>query len=264
MSGPNSYSTMTRHAARPPVQTLAAEWPKFTAPLVLVPGLWCGATAWHRGMGYLAHRGWTCHALDLGGDRRPVSLAEWHAAVQEAVRCCDAPPVLVGHDLGGLLALQGTIAALRAVVALAPLVPRVLARHGHPAMTGWGAWWALRRGAAVPAPAGPRAKQYFADGAPGGTVPEPAAVFSGLAQLPPPRPTRHPALIVAGEHDTVCPPDELAGFAQLLGAQFRVAPGAGHALPWEAGWEDRVHMIHRWLVQTLGEPLLATLDAEDP
>jgi pimeloyl-ACP methyl ester carboxylesterase len=68
---------------------------------------------------------------------------------------------------------------------------------------------------------------------------------------------------VAGERDAVCPLDEVATFAQSLGAEFRVAPAAGHALPWESGWEGRVHAVHRWLVQTLGEPLLATLDDED-
>jgi hypothetical protein len=47
-----------------------------------------------------------------------------------------------------------------------------------------------------------------------------------------------------------------------MGTEFHVAPGAGHALPWEPGWERLVHTIHRWLVQTLGEPLLATLDED--
>ncbi len=137
--------TMTRHAASPRFETLAAEWPKFTAPLLLVPGLWCRPAAWHRCMGYFAHRGWTCHALDPGGATRAASIAEWQAAVREAVRNCDAPPVLVGHDLGGWLVLDDTMAEVRAVVALAPLVPRVLS-GGHPAMTRWAVWWALRRG----------------------------------------------------------------------------------------------------------------------
>ena len=57
---------------------------------------------------------------------------------------------------------------------------------------------------------------------------------------------------------------EVASFAQSLGAELRVAPGAGHALPWEPGWEGRAHTVHRWLMQTLGEPLLATVDEEDP
>jgi len=160
--------------------------------------------------------------------------------------------------------LDGSFPDVRAVVALAPLVPRLLARRGHPAMTGWSTWWALRRGAAMPAPAGALAPRYFADGVPGGNVPEPAALLRGLAQLPPATtPARLPTLVVAGEHDTVCPPDDVAAFARLLGAEFGIAPGAGHALPWEPGWEGRVHTIHRWLVQTLGEPLLATRDDED-
>jgi non-heme chloroperoxidase len=255
---------MTCHTAPLHFETLAAEWPKFTAPLLLVPGLWCQPTAWRRCMGYFAHRGWTCHALAPGGTARPASVAAWRDVVQDAVQSCAAPPVLVGHDLGGWLALQGTMREVRAVVALAPLVPRVLARRGHPAMTGWAAWWALRRRTAVPAPAGALAPQYFADGVPGGNVPEPAALLRGLTRLPPvSTPSPIPALVVAGERDAVCPPDEVGAFAQSLGAAFRVAPAAGHALPWESGWEGRVRIVHRWLVRTLGEPLLATLDDED-
>jgi len=144
--------TMTRYAACPRFETLAAEWPKFTAPLLLVPGLWCRPAAWRRCMGYFAHRGWTCHALDPGGATRPASVAEWQDAVRDAVRACDAPPVLVGHDLGGWLVLHDTMTEVRAVVALAPLVPRVLAQRGHLAMTRWAVWWALRRGMTVPAP----------------------------------------------------------------------------------------------------------------
>jgi len=37
-----------------------------------------------------------------------------------------------------------------------------------------------------------------------------------------------------------------------------VLEGAGHWLLGDAGWQPAVSLVHRWLVQRLGEPLLET------
>src|SRR4029453_18774510 len=94
------------------------ETDKFTAPLVLVHGLWDRAAVWRRFAGYLAHRGWQCIALVRRGE---VSDVATHVSdLRTAIAAVDAPPVIVGHDFGALLALHcGDVA--RAVVALAPL-----------------------------------------------------------------------------------------------------------------------------------------------
>src|ERR1700690_3328996 len=97
----------------------APETDKFTAPLVLVHGLWERPPAWRRFAGYLVHRGWRCIALE----RRAAALdiGAHLPDLRVAIATLDAPPVLVGHDVGAVLALHCADAA-RAVIALAPLI----------------------------------------------------------------------------------------------------------------------------------------------
>src|SRR5215831_4692050 len=103
---------------------------RFTAPLVLVHGLWAGAAVWRRFAGYLAHRGWRCIALERRADAG-LDLGAHADDLGAAIAALDAPPVVVGHDLGALLALRCAEGG-RAVVALAPLVapPHALQRAG--------------------------------------------------------------------------------------------------------------------------------------
>jgi len=155
------------------IESVTAESPKFTAPMLLIPGLWCAAAAWRKFMGYLAHRGWNCHALTLRGRRDSgagsARFADELADVHAVIAACEAPPVLLGHDLGGLLALAANSAAVRAIGALAPIVPRACAVTAHPALSGWHAWVGRRWGR-LPPPHGHLGAVYF-----GGAVPAAAA-----------------------------------------------------------------------------------------
>ena len=237
------------------VEVSGVESPKFTSPLLLVHGLWCGADVWRRYAGFLAHRGWSCHALNLRGrcGRPPArGLEDYETDVREAMASLDAQPVVVGHDIGGLLALRAAASA-RAVVALAPCVPafdpaglvRGLARLG------------LRAGRPVRAPRGEPGRRYVGD--PALTlVPEPSAVVRTLMRDTIEVPSSAtPTLIVAGGQDLFVPFARAEALARRLGAAFSVDTSAGHALPVEAGWERRVNDLHRWLIQQLGDPLLA-------
>src|SRR5262245_54897907 len=111
---------------------------KYTAPLMLVHGLWSGSWVWHDVAGALAHCGWECWALELrgrgGGSASTgsisthigrVSLEEYVEDVRVAAQALWAPPVICGHDLGALLALLAAEwTQPRALVCLAPLLPR--------------------------------------------------------------------------------------------------------------------------------------------
>jgi len=250
------------------VESIAAESPKFTAPMVLVHGLWCTPAVWRTFMGYFAHRGWSCTALDLHGDVEP-GRSEWDAYTQrlrQVIAACDAAPVLLGHDLGGLLVLQRDLPATRAIVALAPLVPRPIAAAPHPALAGLSARLAIWRGRPLRPPRGQLAAGYFGTTPPGGTVAEPAALARELNRNDFPVVTLGvtvPALVLAAERDRFCTADDVRRLAEHTGATFQLVRNAGHAMPWEPGWERRVSEIHRWLIQTLGDPLLVVRDAEE-
>jgi len=249
------------------IESIAAQSPKFTAPIVLIHGLWCRASMWRPFMGYLAHRGWTCSAPHLRGhagaedtvDIREVGLRDYVRDVERVIAASGAPPVVIGHDIGGLLALQCAARGTRAVVALAPVVPRSIARTSHPALSGLAARLARLRMRPILPPRGRVGAAFFAGGPPGGMTPESPVIGSelGEAGFSVSPCSGVPTLVIAGEHDPFCPPSAVQQLARSLGAAFLTAEGATHSMPWGFGWEKRVADTHRWLIQSLGEPLLA-------
>ncbi len=264
---------MQRRVGSVSIETVAAESPKFTAPMLLVHGLWCTAAVWRKFMGYLAHRGWTCHAVNLrgrgaadtGARLGEVKLRDYLDDLRQVIAACDAAPVLLGHDLGGLLVLHQDVPAPRAAVALAPLVPRTLATTPNRALTHWATRLAMLRACPVPAPRGQLGDDYFAREGQGGTTDDSGVVVRELTRENIPLAVERcvPTLLLAGERDPFCPPADVERLAHHVGATFRCVQGAGHAMPWEPGWEKRVGEIHRWLVQQLGDGLLASPDEEE-
>jgi pimeloyl-ACP methyl ester carboxylesterase len=222
---------------------------KYTAPLVLLHGLWEEAEHWRLFSGYLAHRGWTC--LSLRANRQSGTLAQRQADLQAAIAALESRPVLMGHDLGAWLALQAAESA-RAVVALTPLVPPPI---GSPpqALQRAGTWWQRWRRIGVSSPRG-RWRNAYAGGS---ELREPAALLRELAEAPcPPRSAPVPCLIVAAESDPITPIGAARALAEASAAQLRVVAG-GHDPLHGDGWQERVALVHRWIVQELGESLLA-------
>jgi len=264
---------MQRRVGDITIESIASESAKFAAPLVLVHGLWCSAAVWRKFMSYLAHRGWTCHAVNLRGhgdaggrDRiSSVRIADYVSDLQQVIGLCDTAPVVMGHDLGGLLALACPPAATRAVIALAPLVPRAISGSAHPAMLStWRARIAMWRARPLLPPRGKLGAEYFAPAAPGGATADSALAARELADdmFRLRVGNESPTLLVAGDCDRFSPPGAVERLAQHARAQFRIAERTGHAMPWASGWEQQVMATHRWIIQTLGEPLLLLRDDE--
>jgi pimeloyl-ACP methyl ester carboxylesterase len=249
---------MERRIGRLRADVIEPESAKFTAPLVLIHGLWSTTSLWHAFVGYLVHRGWLCVSVHLrrdGSSAPPSSLGEHLENLRSVVQALPAPPVVMGHDLGGLLAFL-IADATTAVVSLAPLVPRPLA----PLALGGPSWTDrfLRR--PLRAPRG-RWRAAYPPQAHRGD--EPTGLLRELlgddVRVPALDGTR-PGLIVVGDRDPVTAVPAARAFAGAVGAELRVEGGAGHALPVEPGWERRVSDVHRWIVQQLGRPLLALYD----
>jgi pimeloyl-ACP methyl ester carboxylesterase len=233
----------------------APESEKFTAPLVLVHGLWDGPAVWHRWVGSLAHYGWYCVAV---ARREVAGGIDAHARdLRAAIAGLAAPPVIIGHDLGALLALHCADAA-RAVVALAPLVA---APAGAPqALDRAGTWLARWRGAPLGPPRGRWRGAY-----PDSSRRESAALIGELladrALLVPARPSPSaPSGVFAVAGDEVTAVADAARLAQSVGADFEVVAGTSHAALTAPGWESRVAAVHRWIIRRLGVDLLALFD----
>src|SRR6059058_3468513 len=65
-----------------------------------------------------------------------------------------------------------------------------------------------------------------------------------------------PALVVTGDRDPLLPAPAAAAFARALGAEHQSLDGAGHWLFAGPAWQRGVGLVHRWIIQRLGEPLL--------
>ena len=232
---------------------------RYAARALFVGGLWAPPSTWRAFASFLAHRGWEGHLLDvhgLGG-----GLAARAAAVAEYASRQPAPPVLIGHDAGGLVAFAAAHQArLAGVVALAPLPSGAAVRA---TLLGWRALAALLLGRSIPPPK--PADRYLAD------LPAPSraataaglrsetreALLDVLRDRVRPRPLPGvPALVLAGDRDPLLAGDAAERFGASAGAEVTVLPGAGHWPHVEPVWRQGAGQVHRWLVQRLGEPLL--------
>jgi len=97
-------------------------------PLFLLHGELGGSWVWERYLQYFAQRGWEGHALNLRAhfwsDLADFELLDLDSYVEDAVAGLDAlgrSAVVIGHGLGGLLALK--LAERREVAALVLLSP---------------------------------------------------------------------------------------------------------------------------------------------
>ncbi len=100
-------------------------------PLVLVHGELGGSWLWERFLGYFAHRGWEGHAVNLRGhywsDTAEVSGLGFDDYVSDVLAVFDhvpPNPVLVGHGMGGLVAMKAAEARhVAGLVLISPGLP---------------------------------------------------------------------------------------------------------------------------------------------
>jgi pimeloyl-ACP methyl ester carboxylesterase len=82
-------------------------------PLYLLHGELGGSWLWHRFLGYFAPRGWEGHALNLRAhywsETADFTELDFETYVDDALAAAahmPRPPVVIGHGLGGLLAMR--------------------------------------------------------------------------------------------------------------------------------------------------------------
>ncbi|MGH7865534.1 MAG: alpha/beta hydrolase, partial [Candidatus Binataceae bacterium] len=219
--------------------------------------------------GYLGTLGWEVYAPDLHAAagsgaiaaRADLRFNDLVALASEAVAAVGQDAVVLGHGIGGLLALKlAERRGVRAGVALAPLVPGV----ATPLVTGLRNRLARWRGRLLAPPTGRRLFEFVADAEPflrdqliASFVPDSSMVALEIARgevtftsTPAPR------LIVAGDSDVFAPLDRCAAFAQSLDAHLIELKGRGHWIVSGRAVERAVHEIQRFLVRSLGGDLL--------
>jgi pimeloyl-ACP methyl ester carboxylesterase len=126
-------------------------------PLFLIHGELGGSWLWHRYLGYFAPRGWEGHAINLRGhywsetvDFAEVDFTTYLDDVLAGAELMPRPPIVVGHGMGGLLAMRlAQERPLSALVLLSPALPaqllepppahmvRLLPRQFRRGLLGW-------------------------------------------------------------------------------------------------------------------------------
>jgi pimeloyl-ACP methyl ester carboxylesterase len=255
--------------------------------VVMIHGMWCGSWTWDRYVSFLEQRGWRClrpvlryHDVDPAAQPDPrlgrVSLLDYAADLEAFVRGLGEPPVLLGHSMGGLLALMLAARGLgRAAALLTPSSPAgVNALTGSVIRSFLGvllrpSFWKTPMRLGFPA----------AGYAMLGTLPPEeqratyarlvhesgrAATEMGFWQLDrrhatriDPSCIRCPILIVSASDDRLTPASVVGKTASLLGprAVLREFPGHGHWVVGEPGWQEIATFVADWLERrTRGQP----------
>ena len=248
-------------------------------PVLMVHGAFCGGWAFDAFRQPFEAQGYACTTPDLrghGAHARPtdvaqVSMSDYAADIAALIQSQPAPPVLIGHSLGGLVAqMAAARAEVAALVLLAPSAPwGVAASSLEEAASAFGLY-ALGPFWAQPVdPDRAVARLYSLDRMPpveGRAVARRMTAESGRAlfetlnwwldpfmttQVQAQRITA-PVLVCSGGGDLIHPPATVRQTGERLGAEVRVFPGMSHWLIGEQGWETVADACLDWLANRLG------------
>jgi pimeloyl-ACP methyl ester carboxylesterase len=236
-------------------------------PLLFVHGAWHAAWCWQEHwMPAAAAQGWRTYAVSLrghGASERPerfdlATLRHYQHDVLQAITQLPAPPVLIGHSMGGAV-VQGVLERYRSSPA-GVLVASIPPRHGL------GVVPSLLR----------HDPKMLAQALTGREVtPDPSTFYgpetdpvearrhldrlgdeSWLAtqQLVLPRrvpDVRAPMLVLGGERDKLVSPRAVVRTARTYGTRAHLFRGMGHQLMLEQDWKAVLDVTLGWLEETV-------------
>lgn len=250
-------------------------------PLLFIHGAYAGAWCWQEHyLPFFAAAGFDAHALSLsghGGSRRrdhldSYSIEDYVNDVAATVAGLPAPPVLIGHSMGGFVVQKYLERhAAPAAVLMCSVPPQGLAisavnmLFGKPGllvdlnrlMSGGGvALDSLREALfAQPVAVDDLTRYYRLSQAESHRAIWDMTLFNlphtarALRNLP------HGSadLLIAGaEHDLIIAASLVEMTARSYGTQATIYPGMGHGLMLEADWHKPAQDIADWLVQRFG------------
>lgn len=252
-------------------------------PIVMVHGAFCGGWVFQAFSAPFAAAGHRVLAPDLpghgaGDDRGAtagLSMSDYAAAIAREAAALETPPALIGHSLGGLVALLAAAYVPTAgVILLAPSAPWGVAGAtmeeavSAVSLYALGPYWALPITPDYPTFArycvdrldGPRRRALFERLAPESG----RAIFETLNWWLDPfmttraRPERvnAPILAVSGGRDVIHPTATVRETARRIGARLDVLPEMSHWLIGEPGWRSVADRCLDWLIAA-ARPLAA-------
>jgi alpha-beta hydrolase superfamily lysophospholipase len=239
------------------------------AAILLVHGAGHGPWCWHGFVKHLAERGHDVRAVQLRGHDRPPGRI-WHRVrdyvedVQHAVAEFSAPPVLVGHSMGGLVVqkyLERHSAPAAVLMASSPptgtigAVARLAVRHPIELLK---ANLLLRLKPFVRTPKLVR-ELFFTPTTPPEVVDacfrrlqdeSYLAFIDTMVVLPRVRRVQVPVLVLGAEQDTIFTVDEVRRTARAYRTEAEIFPGLGHDMMLDEGWQKVADRIDVWVRET--------------
>ncbi len=244
------------------------------APVVMVHGAFCGGWAFEKFREPFEAAGHQVLAPDLRGHAADapsgavvgVSMSDYARDIAALCAAQAAPPILVGHSMGGLVAaMAARRAPVRALVLLAPSAPWGVAGSSvEEAITAVGLYSQGPFWAQAVSPDRGIMSRFSLDRM---TRAERQAVTARLRPesgralyetlnwwLDPfmttslsPGSGRAPCLVLGGERDVAHPPATVRQTASRMDATFIEAPGMSHWLLGEPGWREVADIALGWL-----------------
>lgn len=249
---------------------------EFAAPLLFVHGschaAWCYEENF---LPYFAARGFSSHALSLrghgsseGGERLNwVSIADYVEDARQTASKFSTAPVLVGHSLGGLVVCkflekhQATAAILLApsptngmlqpgsrlffqnpmLFIRAFLTQNIRLIYGTPELVKKNLFSADADDEEIARYAKRLGNESF------------RAATEMIYNLPRPKLTKMPLLVLGGENDVVVPPPEIRKTARAFNADCEIFQETAHDLMLERNWQIVADFMIDWLrkIQTI-------------
>ena len=239
-------------------------------PLLFLHGAYVGAWCWDEHfLPWFAAKGFPCYALSLrghgasGGRERlhHFGIGDYVDDLSHAVSEIGRPPVLIGHSMGALVVQKYLErATARAVVHLCPVPPFGLLPSTFALAFGRPDFFAeinaLAGGHSASRAA--LAEALFSGSTDAGRIDRHYARMQaesrraladmtlwGLPQLW--RMARVESLVLGAEHDALISPTLARSTATMLGAEYRLLEGLGHAVMLETEWQSAAQEILGWL-----------------
>jgi len=239
-------------------------------PLLFIHGAYAAAWCWEEHfLPYFEDSGYACHAVSLsghGGSRGrehldSLSIGDYVRDVEEVVGTLPAPPVLIGHSMGGMVIqkylerTQVPAAVLMAsvppqglwssAIGLAFKKPDLLQNLNNLMRGGRVETNALRE-AMFAQPISPeKLDEYYRR-----MQRESLRAIWDMTLFDLPlthRMQRPPLLVLGAEHDHLIPASQVKMTASTYGVEARIMPGMGHAMMLESEWRGVAEHIRTWL-----------------
>lgn len=245
--------------------------PRAAPPLLFVHGAFSGAWCWQGLMQACADAGYDCHAVSLRGhaqspDREHLNrycIDDYVDDLAQVVATLPAPPVLIGHSMGGFVAQRYlSHQPVAALALLASVPPYGLAGSAcYLAALNPHLLWLLncfqlgdqqdvdlndvRDLLFSPGMSEDDLRAFVAQSQPESlqalwdmSLPQPWRLWS----LP-----KIPALVVGAGHDRIIPLADVRATAQALGVEAVWIDGVGHALMLDTAWREVAETLLHWL-----------------